>query len=111
MNITTQRAAELIRNSNGKMFTVTVKKRSNGKLRTMNGRLGVTKFLNPQATRRNYTPANHNIIPIAENVPGNRGTDDDNMQYRAIAIEGIKRLKINRMEFTVVDELIAAMSK
>jgi hypothetical protein len=93
------------------MFNVTFKKRSGKQeLRQMSCRLGVKKFLNPEARPRNFTPANHNLISVAENVPVNHGTDGDNMQYRAISIEGIRRLAIDGEVFTVVDEHIAAMS-
>jgi hypothetical protein len=107
--IKTTEAAELIRNSGGKVFSATVIKRSTGSLRRMTGRLGVSKGVTGAGAT--YNAKDHDLIRVsefvtAENTPRNEkgqfaGNGNMKVQFRALAIEGIRSLKIGGKSFKV----------
>jgi hypothetical protein len=89
--------AEKILATNGRFFTVTFVKRSNGVLRRMTARLGVTRHLagGPPA----YDPRDHVLIWAWE----------VNVGYRSIPIEGILSLTTDGVTYAVEnDQRIAA---
>jgi hypothetical protein len=75
----------LKRISNGKFFTVTFIKRSDGSLRVLNGRTGVKKNLKPEG-QQPYDPKDHNLVTVYDmKVRG----------YRNISCERIVAIKAN----------------
>jgi len=107
--ITTKEAARLIRNSAGKIFCVIVTKRSTGSLRRMTGRVGVRKGVTGAGPQ--YNAKDHDLIRVSEFVTSENtlrnkkgqfsGNGNTKVQFRAIAIEGIRSLKIGGKSFTV----------
>ena len=107
--ITTSEAEELIRNSGGKIFSATFIKRSTGSLRRMTGRVGVSKGVTGAGS--NYNAKDHDLIRVsefvtAEHTPRDKkgqfaGNGNMKTQFRAIAIEGIRSLKIGGKSFKV----------
>jgi Tfp pilus assembly protein PilN len=82
-------AVTMIKNSNGKFFTVSFIKRSDNSIRTMNCRLGVKKGLkNAKRNRRNA-----GLVTVY---------DMTNQGYRNINISGLRDLKINGQTFLVI---------
>jgi hypothetical protein len=109
-SITTQEAAKMIRGSNGKIFSATVIKRTTGSLRRMTGRLAVTPKT-PSEAGANYNAKDHDLIRVSEFVTAEHternakgqftGKGNMKVQYRALAIEGIRSLKIGGKSFAV----------
>jgi hypothetical protein len=93
-NISKLEAAQKIRDTKGKMFTVTFIERTNGQKRVMNGRLGVKVYLVGGVLP--YNPNEKGLIPVKDNnIPGRAG-------YRMINIPGIINLKTGGVEYNVV---------
>ena len=93
-NISKQEAAQKIRETKGKILTVTFIKKSNGQKRVLNGRLGVIAYLVGGVLP--YDPDEKGLIPIKDNnIPGRAG-------YRMINIQGIVNLKTGGVEYNVV---------
>jgi hypothetical protein len=93
-NISKQEAAQKIRETKGKMFTVTFIERTNGQKRVLNGRLGVKAYLVGGVL--SYDPNEKGLIPVKDNnIPGRAG-------YRMINIPGIINLKTGGVEYNVV---------
>ena len=90
-NISKQEAAQKIRETKGKMFTVTFIKKSNGQKRTMNARLGVRAYLRGGVLP--YDPNTKGLIPCY---------DVQTEDYRMINIQGIVNLKTGGVEYNVV---------
>jgi len=79
--VTHKQAVKMIQESNGKMFGILFEKRTDGSLREMNCRTGVTKHLKGgQSTIRNK-----NLISVY---------DVQKAGYRCIPHEGIRQLTI-----------------
>jgi hypothetical protein len=93
MNITTTEAANLIRNSNGQFFTATFTKRSDGTLRTMNCRTGVTRHLH--GGELSFNPAEKGLLIVF---------DAQKQGYRCIPLESITRLAISGQQYDVAPE-------
>lgn len=81
--LTRKQAIKLIQSSEGKMFSVLFKRRTDGNLREMNCRTGVKKYLkNPEAPPRQR---GQNLINVYDvQVQG----------YRCIPHEGIRQVTI-----------------
>lgn len=93
-NISKQEAAQKIRDTKGRMFTVTFIERTNGQKRVLNGRLGVKAYLVGGVLP--YDPDEKELIPVKDNtIPGRAG-------YRMINIPGIINLKTGGVEYNVV---------
>ena len=90
--ITKDEAVQKIKDSNGRIFTVTFVKKTDGQTRKMNCRLGVKKNL--KGTGRSIDPKK--FIGVYD-----LQKDD----YRVINIEGIQELKIKGQEYVIVDSL------
>ena len=90
-NISKLEAAQKIRETKGKMFTVTFIKKSNGEKRTMNARLGVKAYLRGGVLP--YDPNAKGLIPCY---------DVQTKDYRMINIQGIVNLKTGGVEYNVV---------
>jgi hypothetical protein len=90
-NISKLEAAQKIRETKGKMFTVTFIKKSNGQKRTMNARLGVKAYLRGGVLP--YDPNAKGLIPCY---------DVQTKDYRMINIQGIVNLKTGGVEYNVV---------
>jgi hypothetical protein len=97
MNISKQQAAEMIRGSGGQWLTVDVVKRTTGELRTLNCRIGVSKYVTGRGMA--YNPAERGLITVFDAAKG---------QYRMIATEGITRLAISGQQYDVMPEHTAA---
>ncbi len=107
--ITTRQAADRIRNSGGKIFTVDFIKRGDGSLRRMIARTGVSKGVT--GTGRKFDPASHGLLSVAELAPASRddkgrfnGHEFTSGAFRCVSIEGIERLAIGGNVFEVVRE-------
>ena len=118
--ITTRQAANHIRFSKGKIFTVEFIKRGDRKknphapesalpLRKLTGRTGVSKGVN--GTGRSYDAASHGLLTVAEFAPATRndkgqfaGHEFTPGAFRNVGIEGIRSLKIGGKRFTVIAE-------
>jgi len=109
--ITQEQAAARIRQSRGRLFGVTFVKRSDGSLRNLTGRRGVTAGVKGGGSGSKFNAAAHNLLTVAEFV-----TDEDTprdakgrfngagslgYQYRHIPIEGIRSLRIGGETFAV----------
>lgn len=77
----------LIKQTNGKIFTVQFYKRTTGELRTMNCRLGVHKDLKGEGLK--FDPAKKNLIVVY---------DMQAKDYRSINLDSILSIKMNGME-------------
>jgi hypothetical protein len=90
-NISKLEAAQKIRETKGRMFTVTFIKKSNGQKRTMNARLGVKAYLRGGVLP--YDPNTKGLIPCY---------DVQTKDYRMINIQGIINLKTGGVEYNVI---------
>jgi hypothetical protein len=90
-NISKLEAAQKIRDTKGKMFTVTFIKKSNGEKRTMNARLGVKAYLRGGVLP--YDPNTKGLIPVY---------DIQSKDYRMVNIQGIVNLKTGGIEYNVI---------
>jgi hypothetical protein len=81
--VTRRDAANLIRASKGKIFTVVFTKRGDGSERVLNGRLGVKRYLKGGSLP--FDPFEKGLIPVY---------DIQKKDYRMIPIDSMKYLKI-----------------
>ena len=81
---------DAIKATNGQMFTVVFKKRSDGTIRRMNCRLGVKKYLKGGKS----TTQGANVLTVFDVTKGG---------YRSIPIEGIIQVRCNGTTFEVKD--------
>ena len=95
------RATQIIENSGGKILSVTFRKRSDGTVRHLTGRLGVTIGVNGQG--KPFNAQARGLITIYEllNLPGQRNGKRAG-QWRHIPIEGIRSVKANGEEYAIV---------
>ena len=91
MNITTDKAKELIQQTNGKIFSSTFIKK-NGEHRLMNARLKVTKGLKEDAKPRPYEPSKYNLLCVY---------DMTKQSYRTINLNTLLTLSINKNTYTI----------
>lgn len=87
--ITRNEAVELIKETNGKVFTVNFYKK-NGDLRTMNARLGVKKHLKGGVLK--FDPSERGLMPVF---------DMQIKKYRMINLRSIVGLTVNSKNFVV----------
>ena len=88
---TKREIADLIFNTDGRFFTVTFKKKSNGEIRTLTGRLGVTKHL--KGGEKSYSDEEKNLITVYDT--GVEG-------YRCFGIETLICATIDKEDFLAV---------
>ena len=74
--------AEIIKGQNGKAVTVVFKKRTDGLIRTLNGRLGVTKGL--KGGKLKYNPADYKLLTIY---------DMQKHDFRSIPLDAVRTVK------------------
>lgn len=87
--ISQEQAAQLIRDTKGKFFTVTFTKKD-GTTRVMNARLGVKAYL--KGGELPYNPGAKGLIPVY---------DMQKRDYRMVNINTISNLKIGNNEYRV----------
>jgi hypothetical protein len=87
--ITKEEAKNLIKNTNGKFFTVTFIKKD-GSTRVMNARLGVKVYL--RGGQLAYDAEEKGLIPVY---------DVKTKGYRMVSVNTITNLKIGKNEYTV----------
>jgi hypothetical protein len=87
--ISKQEAAQVIKNSKGKYFTVSFTKKD-GTNRIMNARLGVKVYL--KGGTLPYNPDEKGLIPVF---------DAKVKKYRMINIDTINKLTVDKIEYTV----------
>lgn len=116
-----EQAADLIRNARG-MVSVYVVKRSNGAMRRMNGFAACNLSDEERSKVTNgkgmvFDPIAHDLIPfyemVSEIVPGTRKVRGKEIrckiirtigkQFRNIAVEGIRAVRLNGQTFQVQD--------
>ena len=90
MKISRDKAIDLIRGSNGKIFNVTFIKRTTGEVRKMNARLGVSKYVTGEGLK--FDPKKYTQIPVFE-MP--------KKQYRMINLDGINQLVLEGEKYEV----------
>ncbi len=93
--ISKELAAQMVREYNGsQFFSVTFVKRTDGSLREMVCRKGVSKFV--KGGELKYDPSKKNLVGVwdAQAEAPEKG-------YRMIALESIKAIKMNGNSFTV----------
>lgn len=83
----------------GKIFSVTTRKRGDGNLRRFLGRGGV-KPPQTDRSRREFTPAQDNLLTICEIVRGENGAFCGH-QFRSVALEGLISARIAGVEYRV----------
>ena len=89
--ITRTEAETTLKNiTNGKIFTVTFVKRTNGEIRRLNCRKGVRKYANGQGLR--FNPASKGLLGVF---------DMKVHDYRFIALESILSLSMQGQRFVV----------
>ena len=89
--ISTDKAKELIRETNGKIFSSTFVKKD-GTHRLMTARLKVTKGLKEDAKPRPYEPSKYNLVCVY---------DMTKQGYRMININTLLTLSINKNTYTI----------
>ena len=89
--ITTDRAKELIQQTNGRIFSSTFIKK-NGEHRLLTGRLKVSKGLKEDAKPQPYEPSKYNLICVY---------DMTKQSYRMININTLLTLSINKNTYTI----------
>jgi WYL_2, Sm-like SH3 beta-barrel fold len=89
--ITLEQAEQLIKSTNGNFFTVTFQKKD-GTMRTLTGRLGVTKDL--KGVGMAYDPKEYDMLPVYE--MNNKG-------YRMINLNTIAALKTDGTEYVIIE--------
>lgn len=89
--INTDKAKELIRETNGQIFSSTFIKK-NGEHRLLTGRLKVSKALKEDAKPRPYEPSEYNLICVY---------DMTKQGYRMININTLLTLSINKNTYTI----------
>ena len=90
MKISKVKAIDLIRGSKGKVFGVTFIKRTNGKERTMNARLGVKKGVTGEGLK--FDPKQYALIPVYE-MP--------TQQFRMVHLEGLTSLNLEGEKYDI----------
>ncbi len=75
----------------GKLFSIEFIRRTDGKLRKMTCRLGVTKAL--KGGKQAYDPAKHNLLNVY---------DIEKSGYRSIPVENVQRLSVHGQTFQFV---------
>ena len=83
----------------GLIFSVTTRKRGDGNLRRFLGRGGV-KPPQTDRPRREFTPAQDNLMTICEIVRDERGAFCGH-QFRSVSLEGLTSAKIRGVEYRV----------
>lgn len=100
--ISPAQAAEKIRSTSGRYFTVDFIKRTNGAPRTMTARLGVSQGVTGEG--KAFDPKSHHLITVSETV---RERDAQGrirtkgIQFRHIPIENIRRVTVGGQTFQV----------
>tara|TARA_R110001599_G_scaffold189528_1_gene384247 strand:- start:187 stop:528 length:342 start_codon:yes stop_codon:yes gene_type:complete len=89
--ITTDKAKELIRETNGQIFSSTFIKKD-GTHRLMNARLKVTKGLKEDAKPRPYQPSKYNLICVY---------DMNKKGYRMLNLNTLLTLTINKNNYKI----------
>tara|TARA_B110000503_G_C7083933_1_gene386406 strand:- start:961 stop:1296 length:336 start_codon:yes stop_codon:yes gene_type:complete len=85
------KAKELIKESNGKIFNTSFLKKDNT-VRTLTGRLQVTKHLKENAKKQPYNPSKYNLQPVYDlNAKG----------YRMINFNTLLTLTINKEKYII----------
>jgi len=97
--ITTAEAAQMIENSNGKVFSVTFIKRTTGEVRTMRAMLGENTRKDLAGGPAAYNPADHGLIWVYLMAGDCNRAESRNR--RSIAVEGIQRLALDGKTFEV----------
>ena len=107
--ITKDQAADLVRNSNGKLVSVTFIKRSTGSRRRMVCRVGVSKGVTGEGKK--FNARDHDLLTVHEFVTdpdttrgeGGKFAGGGNMttQFRHIPIEGIVEVRTGGKTFQV----------
>ena len=92
MKISTADALRLILDSDGRLFSVTFVKRSDGSLRSMVARRGVSKGVT--GAGMSYDPADHKLVTVYEFTNGEG-------QFRSIPIDGVTSLTIDGQAYEV----------
>jgi len=91
MNITTDKAKELIHQTNGRIFSSTFIKKD-GTHRLMTARLKVSKGLKEDAKPRPYEPSKYNLVCVY---------DMTKQAYRMINFNTFLTLTINKNTYTI----------
>jgi len=91
--ITTRKAINMIKKSEGKIFTATFVKKD-GEVRALNCRTGVWSYLKGQSSR-NYNPADYGLVSVF---------DVKICQYRTVNIKTLKRLAYKGKVYKVVSK-------
>jgi hypothetical protein len=94
ISIDTQQAKQLIKDTKGKIFTVTFIKRTDGSVRVMNARLGVKAYL--KGGTLPYNPEEKGLIPVF---------DIQKRSYRMISLDSILVLKTGNKEYEIKDNI------
>ena len=91
ITINTDKAKELIKETNGKIFSSTFIKK-NGECRLLTGRLKVIKGLKEDAKPRPYEPSKYNLICVY---------DMNKQGYRMLNINTLLTLSVNKNTYTI----------
>jgi len=90
--VTREQAARMVEGYNGsRIFTVTFVKRTNGEIRVMNCRKGVTKHL--QGGEAKYSFRDKGLVSVF---------DMQKQAYRVIALESITAVSFNGVQYKVI---------
>ena len=92
MNITTDKAKELIRETNGKKIFSSTFIKKNGEHRLLTGRIKVSKGLKKDAKPQPYEPSKYNLICVY---------DMKKQSYRMINLNTLLTLSINKNTYTI----------
>lgn len=95
VEVTRETLVRKIRETKGKFFTVVFRKRSDGTLRTLNGRIGVAKYV--KGTGKSFSASCRLITVWDAKVP------DKETAYRCFGEESIISAKIGGESYEVKD--------
>lgn len=90
MKITLKQAKKIIKNTNGRFFTVAFVKRTNNQIRVMNARLGVSK--NVKGIGHRFDPASKGLIQVWDAQKG---------EHRFVPEESILWIRANGERYNV----------
>lgn len=96
---------EIINNYKNTIITITFVKRTNGAIRTLTGRLGVSKYVSGKGM--SYIPENYGLFTIYDMVLGNNLDESDRKRaYRCIGIDSVLEIKAGNKTYKGENEII-----
>lgn len=98
MYLDAKKAFEILTQYHERIVTVKFIKRTNGELRTLNGRLGVSKYV--KGVGMSYDPKAKNLITIFDmRIASSLPESERNKAYRCVPLDAILEIKADGKVF------------